>query len=128
MPKLSVSDIVLAMLKSKEWVGSNEIEALFEPGTPGHFSWPQRLRGLREKGYIIDRRIRKGTKNLSEWHLDMGYASNNDRQNAPEAQSCTDTPELGKDDFQALKPTEGLETQNSGPVYFEKEGQLLFLR
>jgi hypothetical protein len=25
------------------------------------------------------------------------------------------------------KPTEGLETQNSEPVYFEKEGQLLFL-
>jgi hypothetical protein len=108
-------------------VGSNEIEALFEPGTPGHFSWPQRLRGLREKGYIIDRRIRKGTKNLSEWHLDMGYASNNDRQNAPEAQGCTNTPELGKGVFQAPKPPEGLETQNSGPVYFEKEGQLSFL-
>jgi hypothetical protein len=127
MPKLSVSDIVLAMLKSKEWVGSDEIEALFEPGTPGHFSWPQRLRGLREKGYIVDRRIRKGTKNLSEWHLDMGYASNNDHQNAPEAQGCADNQETGLRSFQAPKPTEGLETQNSSPVYFEKEGQLQFL-
>jgi hypothetical protein len=134
MPKLSVSDIVLAMLKSKEWVGSNEIEALFEPGTPGHFSWPQRLRGLREKGYIIDRRIRKGTKNLSEWHLTMPETL----EITPEPKEAIDlrgfveaksTNSQNPVDI-ALKtesPTEGLETQNSSPVYFEKEGQLSFL-
>lgn len=39
----------------------------------------------------------------------------------------TNSPEIGLRSFQAPKPTEGLETQNSEPVYFEKEGQLAFL-
>jgi len=67
--KISVEDKVLAILKSAEWVGSDEIELRFLKGEPGHFSWPQRLRGLRDRGYTINRRIRKNTKNLSEWHL-----------------------------------------------------------
>jgi hypothetical protein len=71
MPKISVEDKVLAILKQKVWVGSDEIEALFPKGEPGHFSWPQRLRGLREQGYTINRRIKAGTKNLSEWHLEL---------------------------------------------------------
>jgi hypothetical protein len=70
---MSVSDKVLVMLQSKEWVGSDEIEKLFPPGAPGHFSWAQRLRGLREPengGYVITHRIKAGTKKLSEWHID----------------------------------------------------------
>ena len=70
MSKVTVEDKVLAILKSKTWVGSDEIELLFPKGEPGHFSWPQRLRGLREQGYIVTRRIKEGTKNLSEWHIE----------------------------------------------------------
>lgn len=72
MPKISVEDKVLVILKSNDWVGSDEIEKIFPAGEPGHFSWPQRLRGLREPqngGYTIEHRIKVGTKNLSEWHL-----------------------------------------------------------
>lgn len=71
MPRISVEDKVLAILKSRTWVGSDEIEKLFPQGEPGHFSWPQRLRGLREQGYTINRRIKEGTKTLSEWHLEL---------------------------------------------------------
>ena len=66
---MSVEIQVLSKLKSQEWTTSAEIEAMFPPGTPGHFSWPQRLRGLRDQGYIVTRRIKEGTKNLSEWHI-----------------------------------------------------------
>jgi len=70
MSKVTVEDKVLAILKSKPWLGSDEIELLFPKGEPGHFSWPQRLRGLRDQGYIVTRRIKEGTKNLSEWHIE----------------------------------------------------------
>jgi hypothetical protein len=89
---------------------------------------------LREKGYIIDRRIRKGTKNLSEWHLTMPETpeipqSPNeaiDLQGFIGAKStnCQNSVDI------ALNPqnsTEGLETQNSEPVYFERGKQLAFL-
>jgi hypothetical protein len=131
MPKLSVSDIVLAMLKSKEWVGADEFERRFPEKVEGHRSWNQRLRGLRELrngGHTIIYRTKAGTKHLTEWHLEQANVSTIAQISPKEAQGCVDTPELGKDDFQAPKPTEGLETQNSSPVYFEKEGQLLFLR
>ena len=68
--KVSVEDKVLAILKANTWVASSEIEKLFPPGEAGHFSWPQRLRGLREQGFVINRRIKEGTKNLSEWNLE----------------------------------------------------------
>jgi len=131
MPKLSVSDIVLAILKSKEWVGADEFERRFPEKVEGHRSWGQRLRDLRKSehgGYTIIYRTKAGTKHLTEWHLEQANASTIAQISPKEAQGCVDTPELGKDDFQAPKPTEGLETQNSSPVYFEKEGQLLFLR
>ncbi len=73
MPKVTVEDKVLAILKSNVWVGSDQIEALFPKGEPGHFSWPQRLRGLREPqngGYTITHRIKAGTKKLTEWHIE----------------------------------------------------------
>jgi len=66
----SVEKQVLAMLKSKSWVSNSELEDHFPKGKEGHYSWPQRLRGLREKGFVITRRIKEGTKNLSEWHLE----------------------------------------------------------
>ena len=71
---MTVQEQVLAILKSKEWVGSNEIELLFPQGVEGHYSWPQRLRGLREAkngGYTIIPRTKVGTKHLTEWHLEL---------------------------------------------------------
>lgn len=130
MPKLSVSDIVLGMLKSKEWVGADEFERRFPEKVEGHRSWGQRLRDLRKSehgGYTIIYRTKAGTKHLTEWHLEQANASTIAQISPKEAQGCVDAPELGKDVFQAPKPPEGLETQNSSPVYFEKEGQLAFL-
>ncbi len=66
---MSVEKIVLGKLKSQEWVSNSELEDMFPKGTKGHYSWPQRLRGLRDKGYEIIRRTKLGTNNLSEWHL-----------------------------------------------------------
>lgn len=83
--KLSVSDKILAILKSKVWVGSDEIELLFPKGEPGHFSWPQRLRGLRELqngGYTITHRIKAGTKNLTEWHIELPEPARSELENA----------------------------------------------
>lgn len=68
---MSVEAKVLAKLLSQPWTSSSELEALFPPGEPGHFSWPQRLRGLRDQGYTINRRIKEGTKKLSEWNLEQ---------------------------------------------------------
>jgi len=81
---MSVSKIVLEILKSKEWVSNTELEDMFPKGTKGHYSWPQRLRGLRDKGFIITRRIKEGTQNLSEWHL---------AENAPMPATCAETPQ-----------------------------------
>lgn len=67
---MSVEEKVLAKLLSQEWTSSSEIEALFPAGEQGHFSWPQRLRGLREKGFRVTRRTVAGTKKLSEWHIE----------------------------------------------------------
>lgn len=112
MPKFSVEDKVLAILKSNDWVASNEIEKLFPAGEPGHFSWPQRLRGLRDKGFTIDRRIKQGTKNLSEWHLTLpnapktastlaetaqgGDLEPNSIANAPKASNAVAVPQIEK--------------------------------
>jgi len=87
--KISVEDKVLAILKSAEWVGSDQIEALFPKGEPGHFSWPQRLRGLRDQGFVITRRIRQGTKNLSEWHL-------GEAEETPDLATKAETPVLAQ--------------------------------
>ncbi len=67
---MSVEQKVLAKLLSQEWTSSSEIEALFPAGEPGHFSWAQRLRGLRDRGYIITHRTVAGTKKLSEWKIE----------------------------------------------------------
>jgi hypothetical protein len=67
---MSVEEKVLAKLLSQEWTSSSEIEALFPAGEQGHFSWPQRLRGLRNRGYKIIRRTVVGTKKLSEWKIE----------------------------------------------------------
>lgn len=67
---MSVEEKVLAKLLSQEWTSSSEIEALFPAGEQGHFSWPQRLRGLRNRGYKVIRRTVTGTKKLSEWKIE----------------------------------------------------------
>ncbi len=95
MPKISVEDKVLAILKSGTWIGSDEIERLFPAGEPGHFSWPQRLRGLREQGYTINRRIRQGTKNLSEWNLESTYTPINAPILPKEADLSPETEKAG---------------------------------
>jgi len=41
MSKVTVEDKVLAILKSKTWVGSDEIELLFPKGEPGHSPGPK---------------------------------------------------------------------------------------
>lgn len=66
----SVKSQVLAKLQSQEWTTSEELENIFPKGVKGHFSWPQRLRGLRDKNYKITRRVKAGTKNLSEWKIE----------------------------------------------------------
>lgn len=69
----SVQDKVLAKLKSQEWVGADEFDLIFPKGVEGHFSWDNRLRGLREArngGYIIIHRTKAGTKHLTEWHIE----------------------------------------------------------
>jgi hypothetical protein len=97
--KISVEDKVLAILKANVWVGSDEIEALFPKGEAGHFSWSQRLRGLREQGYTINRRIKEGTKNLSEWHLEEPVKENNNEaiaENNRTAEYILNTREVNK--------------------------------
>jgi hypothetical protein len=111
-------------------VGADEFERRFPEKVEGHRSWGQRLRDLRKSehgGYTIIYRTKAGTKHLTEWHLEQANASKIAQISPIEAQGCVDTPELGKDVFQSPKPTEGLETQNSSPVYFEKDKQLQFL-
>jgi len=67
---MSVQNKVLVKLKSQYWVSAPEFEALFPPGEEGHYSWSQRLRGLREQGYIIICRKRVNCKHTFEWHLE----------------------------------------------------------
>lgn len=56
---MSVENQVLELLRSKEWVYVDDFEKLFPKGIEGHQSFMQRLRGLRELGYIIDKRKKK---------------------------------------------------------------------
>jgi hypothetical protein len=92
----------------------------------GSMKLSTRVGELRKLGYDIKNewlKLENGKKVKRYW-----LAADKIAQISPkEAQGCTNTPELGKGVFQAPKPTEGLETQNSSPVYFEKEGQLAFL-
>ena len=70
---MSVQNKILARLKAQDWVSNSEFEDMFPKGIEGHYSWPQRLRGLREPkngGFNVIRRTQEGTKNLSEWHLE----------------------------------------------------------
>jgi len=106
MSKVSVEDKVLAILKSNVWVGSDEIELLFPKGEPGHFSWPQRLRGLRERGYIVNRRIKEGTKNLSEWHIEL--------------------PEMVSENHLAQEETINRKAVER-PAFMDKQGQYAFI-
>ena len=124
MPKLSVSDIVLDLFKRKKWVCVEDFEQLFPPKTEGHMSWGQRKRDLHKKYTIIKR---KKANCPHTWEYCLTDFWGEAVLSPKEAQGCVDTPEMGKDVFQSPKPTEGLETQNSGPVYFEKDKQFVFI-
>ena len=106
---MSVESQVLNLLKSKEWISNSEIEDTFPKGTKGHYSWPQRLRGLRDKGYIIKRRIKSGTKNLSEWHL--------------EEPKLPDTPQE-----EIIRHNNLIQEEKINRQVYEKNNQLAFLR
>jgi hypothetical protein len=104
--KISVEDKVLAILKQKTWVGSDEIEALFPKGEPGHFSWPQRLRGLREQGYKVNRRIKAGTKNLSEWNIEFNEPARSEHEEMI-AESNLHSEEVGRKRRTAFEDIKG---------------------
>ena len=126
MPKISVSDKVLAILKSSEWVASSEIERLFPAGEPGHFSWSQRIRGLREPqngGYTITHRIKAGTKNLSEWHLTPQAPQNISTEASFVEGKSTISPKMGND---AFSDTNSPQAPKSPEIaYFERNRQLV---
>jgi hypothetical protein len=71
---MSVENKILAKLQSQDWTTNEELENMFPKGVEGHYSWAQRLRGLRDKGYIVKRRIHEGSKRLSEWRLEAPSA------------------------------------------------------
>ena len=70
---MSVENKILAKLQSQAWTTNEELENMFPKGVEGHYSWAQRLRGLRDKGYIVTRRIHEGSKKLSEWHIEKPH-------------------------------------------------------
>lgn len=132
MPKISVEDKVLELLHSKQWVSSEEIEKAFPPKAPGHFSWPQRLRGLRDKGYTVERRIKEGTKNLSEWHLTASPTIALER--AETAQGSEIAPKIGIRTGKPLLPQIGLSVPNinpppvgARPAFITQSGQFSFI-
>lgn len=66
---MSVRDIVLDLLQSKQWINAQDFEEALPPGTEGHLSWPQRLRGLRQEGFKVIKRKKEGTKHTWEYSI-----------------------------------------------------------
>ena len=122
MPKLNNQHfLIIAYLKQGHTL--TPLEAI---KVAGSMKLSTRIGELRKLGYDIKDewlKLENGKKVKRYWLGNEKIA----QTSPPEAQGCVDTPELGKDVFQAPKPTEGLETQNSSPVYFEKDKQLAFL-
>ena len=122
MPKLNNQHfLIIEYLKQGHTL--TPIEAI---KVAGSMKLSTRIGELRKLGYDIKDewlKLENGKKVKSYW-----LAADKIAQISPkEAQGCADNQETGLRSFQAPKPTEGLETQNSEPVYFEKEGQLAFL-
>jgi len=138
---MSVQSKVLAMLKAKEWVGNDELENAFPKGVEGHFSWSQRLRGLRESkngGYILIHRVKKGTKHLTEWHLEMPQISQERAILAPKAlnkggnvSKAPNMPQNAKNGHlaqeEAIRANNLSEETKINTQMFEKKGQFSFM-
>ena len=127
---MAVQDKVLAMLKSKEWVGADELEAAFPPKIKGHRSWGQRLRDLRllkYGGYDIIYRTKKGTNHLTEWHIRKPEEATIPLISPNKGQGEAIATPQGAKDAEINQEAENAENRQSAPAFFERGKQTVFI-
>lgn len=126
MPKEpNVTDKVLDLFRSKEWICVEDFECLFPPKTEGHMSWGQRKRDLHKKYTIIKR---KKANCPHTWEYSLTDCWQKAVLAPKEAQGEAQTPVLIGNALPAQSQPEAPKSPEiAKPAFMDKQGQMAWI-